>query len=36
VENFENLGTPDEYVTHVWDNMEKTDVQMPYKIKIIE
>ena len=30
------LGTPDEYVTHVWDNMEKTDVQVPYKIKILE
>ena len=32
MENFENLGTPDEYVTHVWDNMEKTDVQMPNPI----
>ena len=26
------LGAP-EYVPHIWDNMEKTDVQMPYKIR---
>ena len=27
------LGVPEEYVPHIWDNMEKTDVQMPYKIR---
>ena len=27
------LGAPEEYVPHIWDNMEKTDVQMPYKIR---
>lgn len=26
------LGAPEEYVPHIWDDMEKTDVQMPYKI----
>ena len=26
------LGAPEEYVPHIWDDMEKTDVQMPYQI----
>lgn len=29
------LGTPEQYVPHIWDNTEKTDVQMPYRIKIL-
>ncbi len=30
------LGAPEEYVTHVWDDAEKTDVQMPYRFRIPE
>ena len=30
------LGAPEEYVPHIWDNLERTDVQMPYKIYISE
>lgn len=28
------LGAPNEYVSHIWDNTESTDVQMPYRIKV--
>ncbi len=30
------LGAPETYVPHVWDETEKTDVQMPYRFRIVQ
>lgn len=27
------LGAPDEYVPHIWDEDQRTDAQMPYKVR---
>lgn len=29
------VGAPETYVPHVWDETEKTDVQMPYRIRFV-
>ncbi len=30
------LGAPETYVPHIWDETEKTDVQMPYRLRIVQ
>ena len=30
------LGAPETYAPHIWDETEKTDVQMPYRFRIVQ